>query len=122
MFGADMLFLLLLALKLLQPGLDVGLDDEAQVPRRGVPLLGEQIEQMDVYSIMQKGISMIHQEILMIPELTVAQNIFLGREMKRAFLLDEKAINQQAEDLLLSMGLQIHCKTKAKYLSLINLE
>ena len=87
-----------------------------------ISLNSEQIEQMDVYSIMQKGISMIHQEILMIPELTVAQNIFLGREMKRAFLLDEKAINQQAEDLLLSMGLQIHCKTKAKYLSIAELQ
>lgn len=41
-----------------------------------ISLNSEQIEQMDVYSIMQKGISMIHQEILMIPELTVAQNIF----------------------------------------------
>jgi inositol transport system ATP-binding protein len=60
----------------------------------------EQIENMDVHSIMQKGISMIHQEILMVPELTVAQNIFLGREIKRAYLLDEQAINQQAENLI----------------------
>lgn len=87
-----------------------------------ISLNSEQIEQMDVYSIMQKGISMIHQEILMIPELTVAQNIFLGREIRRAFVLDEEAINQQAEELLSSMGLQIKGKTKAKYLSIAELQ
>lgn len=82
----------------------------------------EQIENMDVHSIMKKGIAMIHQEILMIPELSVAQNIFLGREIKRAFLLDEQAINQQAESLLQSMGLNIKVRTKAKHLSIAELQ
>ena len=82
----------------------------------------EQIENMDVHSIMQKGISMIHQEILMVPELTVAQNIFLGREINRAYLLDEQAINQQAENLLQSMGLNIKVRTKAKHLSIAELQ
>lgn len=82
----------------------------------------EQIENMDVHSIMQKGISMIHQEILMVPDLSVAQNIFLGREIKRAYLLDEQAINQQAENLLLSMGLNINVRTKAKNLSIAELQ
>ncbi|HEY1062291.1 MAG TPA: sugar ABC transporter ATP-binding protein [Daejeonella sp.] len=82
----------------------------------------EQIENMDVHSIMQKGISMIHQEILMVPDLSVAQNIFLGREIKRAYLLDELAINQQAENLLLSMGLNINVRTKAKNLSIAELQ
>jgi inositol transport system ATP-binding protein len=87
-----------------------------------ISLNSEQIEHMDVYSIMQKGIAMIHQEILMIPELTVAQNIYLGRESKRAFLLDEKVIIQQAEELLSSMGLDIQVRTKVKYLSIAELQ
>ncbi|MDP2414642.1 MAG: sugar ABC transporter ATP-binding protein [Daejeonella sp.] len=82
----------------------------------------EQIEKLDVHSIMQKGISMIHQEILMVPELTVAQNIFLGREINRAYLLDEQAINQKAEDLLKSMGLDIKVRKKAKHLSIAGLQ
>lgn len=65
---------------------------------------------------------MIHQEILMVPELSVAQNIFLGREIKRAYLLDEQAINQQAENLLQSMGLNIKVQTKAKHLSIAELQ
>jgi len=82
----------------------------------------EQIENLDVHSIMQKGISMIHQEILMVPELTVAQNIFLGREIGRAYLLDDQAINQKAEDLLQSMGLNIKVRTKAKHLSIAEMQ
>jgi len=82
----------------------------------------EQIENMDVHSIMKKGISMIHQEILMVPELTVAQNIFLGREINRSCLLDEQAINQQAESLLQSMGLNIKVQTKTKHLSIAELQ
>jgi inositol transport system ATP-binding protein len=87
-----------------------------------VSLNSELIENMDVHSIMQRGISMIHQEILMIPELSVAQNIFLGRETNRAFLLDEKAIIQKAEELMSSMGLDIKVRTKAKYLSIAELQ
>ncbi|MDP3467912.1 MAG: sugar ABC transporter ATP-binding protein [Daejeonella sp.] len=82
----------------------------------------EQIENLDVHSIMQKCISMIHQEILMVPELTVAQNIFLGREIGRAYLLDDQAINQKAEDLLQSMGLNIKVRTKAKHLSIAEMQ
>ena len=82
----------------------------------------EQIENMDVHSIIKKGISMIHQEILMVPELTVAQNIFLGREIKRSYLLDEQAINQQAESLLQAMGLNIKVRTKTKHLSIAELQ
>lgn len=82
----------------------------------------EQIENIDVHSMMKKGISMIHQEILLVPELSVAQNIFLGREIKRTYLLDEQAINQQAEDLLQSMGLNMNVRTKAKHLSIAELQ
>ena len=41
---------------------------------------GQNLKSSKVSDTLKKGISMIHQEILIIPELTVAQNIFLGRE------------------------------------------
>jgi ribose transport system ATP-binding protein len=48
------------------------------------------------------GISIIHQELSLMPHLTVAQNIFIGREPRRRlrFVLDETAINEQARALL----------------------
>src|SRR6516225_12216057 len=48
------------------------------------------------------GIGIIHQELQLMNHLTVAQNIFIGREPKRAFglLLDEDKLNSQAKVIL----------------------
>ena len=82
----------------------------------------EQIEGLNVDEILQKGISMIHQEILMIPELTVAQNIFLGREFNKHFWIDEKELNRKATELLQSMNLDIDVHKKVKHLSIAEIQ
>jgi ribose transport system ATP-binding protein len=55
------------------------------------------------------GISIIHQELNLMPHLTVAQNIFIGREprSKIPFALDDKAANQQTERVLDMLNLQL---------------
>jgi len=55
------------------------------------------------------GISIIHQELNLMPHLTVAQNIFIGREprSKIPFALDDKAANQQTERVLDMLNLQM---------------
>jgi ribose transport system ATP-binding protein len=55
------------------------------------------------------GISMIHQELNLLPHLTVAQNIFIGHEPRRRvrFLLDERAIVEKARALLERLHLAI---------------
>ncbi|GAA1048878.1 sugar ABC transporter ATP-binding protein [Arthrobacter russicus] len=46
------------------------------------------------------GIGIIHQEFNLMPDLTVAQNIFIGTEPRRAGLfLSERALNRQAQEL-----------------------
>ena len=47
------------------------------------------------------GISMVHQELNLAPHLTVAQNIFLGREPRRRlpFVLDDRTLNDKAAEL-----------------------
>ena len=59
------------------------------------------------------GIGIIHQELQLMNHLTVAQNIFIGREPKRAFglLLDEDKLNRQAAALLEHMGLHLDPRT-----------
>src|SRR5947209_9315553 len=53
------------------------------------------------------GISIIHQELSLMRHLTVAQNIFIGREPRRGqLLLDEPAINRQAQQLFEMMHVQ----------------
>src|ERR1043165_9318509 len=48
------------------------------------------------------GISIIHQELNLMPHLTVAQNIFIGREPRRRlrFVLDERPVNEQTQGRL----------------------
>jgi ribose transport system ATP-binding protein len=55
------------------------------------------------------GIGIIHQELQLMNHLTVAENIFIGREPKKAFglLLDDDKLNRQATELLARMNLTL---------------
>jgi ribose transport system ATP-binding protein len=55
------------------------------------------------------GIGIIHQELQLMNHLTVAQNIFIGREPRRAFglLLDEDKLNREAKAVLDHMSLSL---------------
>jgi ribose transport system ATP-binding protein len=55
------------------------------------------------------GISMIHQELLLANHLTVAQNIYLGREPRGrlGFTVDDKAQVKQTEELVDRLGLKL---------------
>src|SRR5512136_1738566 len=65
------------------------------------------------------GISMIHQELNLMPHLTVAQNIFIGREPRSRvrFMLDDKAINAQAQQVFAMMRLNLDPRVKVADLS-----
>jgi inositol transport system ATP-binding protein len=79
---------------------------------------GEVISGLSVNAILKKGVAMIHQEILMVPELSVAQNIFLGRESQRFSWLNEVDINTKAKRILADLKLDISPKIKIKNLSI----
>lgn len=83
---------------------------------------GEVLKSNNVHENLQKGISMIHQEILVVPELTVAQNIFLGRETNYRSWLNDKAINQKAQEILDAIGIKINAQTKIKNLSIAEMQ
>lgn len=79
---------------------------------------GERIQHSNVHDMLKRGISMIHQEILMVPELTVAQNIFLGKEIHRFSWLDDKDIYKKTKDLLKTLNVNIDANAKMKHLSI----
>ena len=81
-------------------------------------LEGNEIKHSNVHDMMKRGISMIHQEILMVSELTVAQNIFLGKETHRFNWLNESDIYQKSQQLLKTLNVEIDAHTKMKYLSI----
>lgn len=53
------------------------------------------------------GISIIHQEMNLLPHLTIAQNIYIGREPRRGPLLRERALNTMARDHLSDLGINL---------------
>ena len=60
------------------------------------------------------GISMIHQELNLMPHLTVAQNMFMGREPRGwpRFLLDEARLNRQTQELIDRLHLRLDPKAR----------
>lgn len=54
------------------------------------------------------GISIIYQEFNLLPDRTVAQNIYLGREPMRGITVDHRQMSTQTEELLNSLGVQIN--------------
>lgn len=59
------------------------------------------------------GISIIHQELNLVPYLSIAENIFLGRELVDAFgMVKAKLMNEKTTELLSRLNLDIHPDTK----------
>lgn len=64
------------------------------------------------------GIVLVHQEILLAPDLTVAQNIYLGREVRKGIALDDRAMNAGAAEAIRDLGAYIDPETIVSRLSI----
>ncbi len=64
------------------------------------------------------GITLIYQEIHLSPNLTVAENIFLGREIKTLLGLNRKKMEQEAQDVLNRLGAQFTAAQKVSSLTI----
>lgn len=64
------------------------------------------------------GISIIHQEISLAENMTVADNLFMGKEIKGAALLNDKEMIRRSQVILDEMGLDINARTKVSDLSI----
>jgi ribose transport system ATP-binding protein len=73
---------------------------------------GEPFVPHDPKHALESGISIIHQEFNLMPHLTVAQNIMIGKEPRRArVLLSERALNRQAIELVDRLGLPLDVRS-----------
>ncbi|WP_104180519.1 sugar ABC transporter ATP-binding protein [Arthrobacter sp. B0490] len=70
-----------------------------------VELDGEPVEFTHPVQAHQAGLSTVFQEFNLLPERTVAQNIYLGREPRKGLLVDRRAMNQATADLLEELGI-----------------
>jgi ribose transport system ATP-binding protein len=80
---------------------------------------GEEVEIHSPKVAQELGISIIHQELNLMPDLTVAENIFIGREAKRfkGLFCDNSRQNKMAKDLLDNMHVKIEPTVKVEDLT-----
>lgn len=64
------------------------------------------------------GIAVIHQELTLIPEMTVAENIYLGREPRKYGIIDKTRLYQDAGELLEQFDLEIPLQGKVNELGI----
>jgi ABC-type sugar transport system ATPase subunit len=81
-------------------------------------IAGKPVSIKSVLDARAQGISVIHQELVLVPDLTVAENIFLGREMTRGGLVDRKAMMGEAEKLLGVLDVDIAASAKVGSLTI----
>ena len=77
---------------------------------------GEEVEFRDLKASEHAGIVIIHQELALIPELSVRENIFLGNEVVRGVLIDWDEAHILTLELLARVGLEVDPNTPIKAL------
>lgn len=88
-------------------------------PDQGEILLkGKPVRISNPYEAQNQGISIIYQELNLLPDLNVAENVFLGREARNYLgLLDTRSLEKQAQDVLHRLGVDIHPRTPLRRLN-----
>ena len=68
---------------------------------------GKEVEFHNTREAQDAGVVIVHQELNMLGHLTVAQNIFIGREFKKGIRIDDKKMNEEARKLFDRMHIDI---------------
>lgn len=68
---------------------------------------GKDIEFHNTREAQDAGVVIVHQELNMLGHLTVAQNIFIGREFKKGIGIDDKKMNDEAAKLFKKLNIDI---------------
>lgn len=68
---------------------------------------GREVEFHNAREAQDAGIVIVHQELNMVGHLTVAQNIFIGREFKKGVKIDDKRMNEEAAKLFKRLNIDI---------------
>ena len=68
---------------------------------------GKEVEFENPRAAQAAGIVIVHQELNMMNHLTVAQNIFIGREIMKGNLIDDAKMNEEAKKLFAKLNIEI---------------
>ena len=82
-----------------------------------IELFGKPVEIHGPRDAQAKGVCIVHQELNLMQHLTVAENIYIGREPTKGLLLDKAEQNRMTDELMKSLHLNIPAKTPVKQLT-----
>lgn len=82
---------------------------------------GQDVEMKGPKDAQDLGIAIIHQELNLIEEMSIGENIFLGREPKKFLnVMDWQALMKKSEDLLTSLNIKVDPRKSVKNFSIGN--
>lgn len=87
--------------------------DSGQIKLRGKP-----VEIGSPRKAIELGISIIHQELMLVPEMSIAQNLFLGRSALKFGVLDTKKMNAVTREILDRFEIDIDPRTLMRRLGI----
>ena len=73
---------------------------------------GKEVEYKSVSESEEAGIAIVHQELNMMNDLTVAQNLFIGKERKKGFFIDDAKMAEDAKELFKKLNVDINPNVK----------
>lgn len=79
---------------------------------------GQKVEIDGVVSSRSAGVSIVHQELVLVPYMTVAENIFLGREMGSKYNIKRGQMTEEAQKLLDTYEMNIDADTLVEKLTI----
>jgi inositol transport system ATP-binding protein len=91
-------------------------------PDKGeITLRGDRIHLRTPLDALEKGVAMIHQELNLMPSMTVSENIWIRREPRnRLGLVDHSKMNRQTRDLFARLKLDLPPEVEVRHLSIAN--
>lgn len=83
----------------------------------GIYLRGKKVEMNSSDDAIELGIGMVHQHFMLVPSLTVAENIVLGKEVKKGIFLDKAKAIEMTEELSKKYNLIVDPKSRVRDIS-----
>lgn len=90
----------------------------AVIPDEGEIIInGKSYKSMTPKQSIENGIAIIYQEFNLVRELSVAENVFLGNEIKKGIVVDRKAMNEETSRIFKNFHINLDPNTPVKNLS-----
>jgi len=90
----------------------------AVVPTDGKIIVnGKEFSEMTPQRASENGIAIVYQEFNNVQELSVAENLFLGRPIKKGIMIDKSAMEHRAVQIFERLNININPKTLMKHLT-----